>query len=177
MACPFHYHLRRDAAGDGKADEGASAGVSSQHGVLGVSLFDTFAAAEANSFDGLPESAELSQILQVFVHLLVADDQQREIVFKGLIGILVQDLFGEGVEVDGDAVVRFLSSDVKDAILDVVPSETGHIRIPERSEGTEAEQVSGLGQAAGIVYLFLVFISIIIQQLDFGSVGRDFITV
>ena len=63
MPGPFHYNLRRDAAGEGKADEGASAGVSPQHGILGVSLFDTFAAAEAHPLDELFESAEFAQVL------------------------------------------------------------------------------------------------------------------
>lgn len=110
-----------------------------QHGILGINLFDTLAAAEAYSLDGSREAAKLAQVLQILIHLLVADYGQSKVVIVFLLGVLVQNLFGKGVEVDGDAIICFLGGDVQDAILNVVPSEIGHIRIPERGEGAEAK--------------------------------------
>ena len=91
VAGPFHHHLRWDTAGERKADESASAGVSAQHFIFGIGFLDTFATAEAYSFDGILKSAQLSQVFQVFVHLLVADNRQSKIVRKMLIGVFVEN--------------------------------------------------------------------------------------
>ena len=74
MAGPLHHHLRRDATGERQADESTAAGMGGKHFILGESLFHPGTSAEAYPGDGLVEATQFSQILQVLVHLLVADD-------------------------------------------------------------------------------------------------------
>lgn len=39
MAVPFHHNLRRDSAGEGKTNEGASAGMSADDFIFGLDAF------------------------------------------------------------------------------------------------------------------------------------------
>ena len=71
MAGPFHDHLGRDAAGEGEADEGASAGMGADFGPFGIDLGLALAVADAGFGDGAVDAAELAEVLEVVVHLLV----------------------------------------------------------------------------------------------------------
>lgn len=73
MAGPFHYDLRWDAAGEGKADECSSGCVGSDEFVFRVCVFYSFSCTVAYDCYRLVEFAE---VLEVVVHLLVRDDQQ-----------------------------------------------------------------------------------------------------
>ena len=80
MAGPLHHYLRRNPAGEGKADECAPAGMGAYHLIFGVGLFYAFSSAEAYPGYGVVESTQFSQNLQVFVHLLVADDRKSQVI-------------------------------------------------------------------------------------------------
>ena len=111
VAGPFHHDLRRDATGEGQADEGAAAGVGAQHLVLGKGLLDTLAGTEAYTGDGIVESAELAQVLQIVIHLLVGNHRQG-VVPNGLqVLVLFEYGFGIVIEVNGQAVVGLLGGD------------------------------------------------------------------
>ena len=73
VAGPFHDHLRRDAAGNGEADEGTTAGMGTYKLAFRASLFLALACAEVDAGDGVVDFAELTEFLQVEVHLLGGD--------------------------------------------------------------------------------------------------------
>lgn len=131
MACPFHYHLRRDAAGEGEADEGPAASVGADERPFGVGFLDFLAGAEEDLCYRGVESAEFAEVFQVVVHILVGDDGQGEAFGEGLVFVFLQYRFREAVEVYGEAVVGFLGGDVEAVSDDVGSLDFGHIRVAE----------------------------------------------
>lgn len=71
MAGPFHYYLRRDSVGEGKADEGSSGCVGSYEFVFGVDFIYSLSGMVTGSGNWGVEPTEFTQILEVLVHLLV----------------------------------------------------------------------------------------------------------
>ena len=177
MAGPLHHYLRRNPAGEGKADECTPAGMGAYHLIFGVGLLYAFSSAEAYPGYRVVESAQFSQNFQVFVHLLVADDGKGQVIVVLFLLILVQNLLSKGVQLDGDPVISLLSRDIKNAVANVVAPEISHVGVPERCESAEAEKVPGLGKAAGIVDGLLVLVAIPVNKVYFLSVGRDLIVV
>ena len=74
MAGPFHRHLKRNAGGQGEADEGAAAGMSADEFVFGLRGFHSFSRPIGNSGNRRVEFAEFAEILKEVIHLLVGDD-------------------------------------------------------------------------------------------------------
>lgn len=101
MSGPFHDYLGRDAAGEGEADEGAAAGVGAYEGPFGAGLPDFLSCAVEGPGDGGVEAAELAEVLEVLVHLLVGDDGEGEASGVFLVGVSVEDGLCEAVEVYG----------------------------------------------------------------------------
>ena len=107
MAGPFHDDIGRDAHGEGVADEGTAAGVGAEDRVLGLGLFDALAVLVVNLGDGGVDARQLGQLLQVVVHLLVADDGEDGAAGEDLVFVLLQDGLGVFVELNGNLVVGF----------------------------------------------------------------------
>ncbi len=107
MAGEFHYNVRGDAVGEGKADEGLAAGVGANEFVLGIDFIVAVAVAVASDGVGLVEAANLAEVLQAAVHLLVGDVRKRLSCGEVLVleqtglrndGLQQEDIFcGEGI--------------------------------------------------------------------------------
>ena len=77
MAGPFHHDLRRDSAGESKADEGMAAGVSADEFVFRLGDFFTLSGTIGHTGDGDIELTKLAEILQIIIHLLIGDDREE----------------------------------------------------------------------------------------------------
>lgn len=177
MAGPFHHDLRRDAAGEGEADERPAAGVGADERPFRAGLFYFLSGTEEYFRDGGVEATELAEVFEVIVHLLVGYHWQGKAVGIFPIVVLVEDGLGEAVEVYRQAVVGLLGSDVEAVAHYVAAFDLRHIRISERSERAEAEEVAGLGQCSGLLDGLLIFIAVHILQRNFRAVRGDFIVV
>ena len=71
VAGPFHYDLRRDAAGEGETDECPSAGVGADERPLWVGFLNFLAGAEEYFGNRCVEAAEFAEVFEVGVHLLL----------------------------------------------------------------------------------------------------------
>ena len=60
--------------------------------IFGEGFLDTFTTPITDSGNRIVESAKLAQVLQIVVHLLIADHRQGQALRKLLVLILVQDL-------------------------------------------------------------------------------------
>ncbi len=118
--------------------------------VFRVGFLDALAFAVADLGYHSVEAAELAEVLEVLVHLLVADDGKGGIADVGVASVFVEDFLSELVQVDGKAVIGLLRGDVHRVADDVGALERCHIGVAEAGEGAEAEEVTGLGEAAGI---------------------------
>ena len=67
MSGPFHYHLRRDAGEQGKADEGAAASMGADEFVFWLCSFLSFSSPIGNSGNRRVEFAEFAEILKVVI--------------------------------------------------------------------------------------------------------------
>ncbi len=127
--------------------------------VFRVGLLDSLAFAEAHLGYHRIEAAKLAEILEVLVHLLVADDGESRVADVGMAVVFVEDFLGEFVQIDGKAVIGLLRGDVHRVADDVGAFERGHIGVTQAGEGAEAEEVAGLGEAAGIFDNLDVFLA------------------
>ena len=111
MAGEFHDNVRRDADGEGEADEGLSAGVGADLRPFGIDIVVTGAVAVEGDVDGGVELADLAEVFEAAVHLLVGEVREGFAARETLVFVFVQD--GEGVFVkdDGQAVVGFLGGE------------------------------------------------------------------
>ena len=105
VAGPLHQHLRRDAAGEGETDEGTPGGMGTYQVALGGSLFHTFPTLVVNLGDGRIEAYQLTEVLQIAVHQLIGQHRQCTVIREVAMLVLLQDLLGELVKIDGKAVV------------------------------------------------------------------------
>ena len=94
MAGEFHHNLGGDADGEHETDESLAAAVGADFGVFGDGDIVSAAFAEAGDVDWFIETAELADLADLFevlVHLLVGDEQtglrndglQQEDIFCG----------------------------------------------------------------------------------------------
>ncbi len=144
MACELHDNVRRDSVGEGEADEGLATGVSADKFVLGIDFIVSGAVAVAGDGVRCGEAANLAQVLESAVHLLVCDVREGLAVLEVFVLVFVQD--GEGVLVKDDwkAVMGLLGGDVEDTVLNVHTVHFHDIGIAEAGESAEAEEVPGL---------------------------------
>ena len=177
VAGPFHHDLRRDAAGQGEADECPAPGVGADERPFGVGLLYFLSGAEEHLRDWGVEAAELAKVFEIVVHLLVGDDGEGEAHRVFVVLVLLEYRLGVLAEVDREAVVGLLGGDVDFVVGDVGALEGGHIGVAEAGEGAEAEEVAGLGEGAGFLDGFLVFEAVHIGELDFGAVGGDVVAI
>ena len=66
-------------------------------------------------------------MLEVAVHQLVGQHRQRQVVREVAVFILLQDLLGKLVQIDGKAVVGLHGGDVHRVSLDVGTLQVGHV--------------------------------------------------
>lgn len=177
MPGPFHDHLRRDAGGQSKADERATASMRADEFVLRPCLFLALTSLEVDTGYGIVNLTKLAKVLQVFVHLLVGDDRQGKAPGEALVLVLVQNGLCVLVEVDWQAVVGLLGGDIDVVAGNVGALEGGHIGVPEAGESAEAEEVPGLLQGGLVVDFLLILFALVVVEFDFGAVGRDGVVV
>lgn len=174
---PFHDDLGRDAGGEGEADEGTAAGMGTDVFVFGLGLFNPLCGSVVGLCDRLVDLAQLAQGLEVLVHLLVADDREGQVARKLFILVLVQDLFCEGVQVDGEAVVGLLGGHVEDVARDVRAFDLCHVGVAQAGECAEAEEVTGLGERPCFRHFEFVFVSVVVVEGDHGLIFRYLVGV
>ena len=71
MASPLHDNLRRDAHAEGIADERASASVGADDFVFGFDFVKAFITTIVGNSDRLVETCQLTEFMQIGVHLLI----------------------------------------------------------------------------------------------------------
>lgn len=74
-------------------------------------------------------------------------------------------------------VIGLLCGDVDVVAVDVASFEGCHVGVAEACECAEAEEVTGLGEGAGIVDFFFVLEAFVGVERDFGAIGWDFVFV
>ena len=135
-------------------------------GVFGDGDIVSTSLAEAGDVDGLVEAAELADLFEVLVHLLVGDDGKGQVSGEIQVFVFVQNGLGMFVELNLEVSIGLLSSDGEDSVLDIVTMNVGHVRIAEGGEGAEAEEVSRPLHAAGIKNSILVLFAIVGLEFD-----------
>ena len=95
MAGEFHHNVRGDAVGEGKADEGLTAGMGANEFVLGIDFIVAVAVAVASDGVGLVEAANLAEVFEAAVHLLVGHVWKSPSAGEILVFVFVQD--GDGI--------------------------------------------------------------------------------
>ena len=104
MAGPFHHDVRGDAKGEGVDDEGAAAGVCADEFPLGLDLVGADVALVGGNTDLLINTGQLAQLLDVAVHRLVGVVRKGFVVLEGGVLVFLQNIPGNLVQFDGDAV-------------------------------------------------------------------------
>ena len=137
----FHHDIRSDADGQGKADEGLATGMRTDEFVLGIDVIMTSTIPIASDGVWSVESADLTEVLQAAVHLLVRHVRQRPSAREILIPILVQYGLCVLVKYYRQSVMGLLRRDNQGAILDIHTADFDDIAVSEAREGAEAEEV------------------------------------
>ena len=141
MTGPFHHDVRGDAEGEGIDDEGTSAGVGADEFPLGLDLVGADVALVGGDADLLIDAGELAQLLDVAVHRLVGVVRQGLVVLEGGVLVFLQNIPGNLVQLDGDAVRRLDGRDLDVVALDVTAAEVVDVRVPEAGEAAEQEDI------------------------------------
>ena len=141
MAGPFHHDVGRDTEGQGVDDEGAAAGVGADQFPLGLDLVGADVALVGGNADFLIDAGELAQLLDVAVHGLIRVVRQGLVVLEGGVLVFLQNIPGNLVQLDGDAVRRLDGRYLDVVALDVAAAEVVDVGVPEAGEATEEEDV------------------------------------
>ena len=105
VAGPLHHNLRRDTSGEGETDEGTPGSMGTNQVALGGSLLHTFSTLVVNLGDGRVEAYQLAEVLQIAVLQLIGQHRQCTVIREVAVLVLLQDLLGELVQIDGKAVM------------------------------------------------------------------------
>ena len=141
VAGPFHDDVGGDAHGKGVDDEGAAAGVGSDEFPLGLDLVGADVALVGGDANLLIDTGEFTQILDVAVHRLVGVVRQGLVVLEGSVFVFLQNIPGDLVQFDGDAVRRLDGCDLDVVTLDIATAKVVDIGVPEAGEAAEQEDV------------------------------------
>ena len=106
MAGPFHHDVRGDAEGEGVDDEGAAASMGADEFPLRLDLVSADVALLGGDTDLFIDTGELAQFLDVAVHRLVGVVREGLVVLEGGVLVFLQNISGNLVQLDGDAVSR-----------------------------------------------------------------------
>ena len=137
MAGPFHHDVRRDAEGEGIDDKGAAAGVSADELPLGLDLVGADVALVGGDANLFIDAGELAQLLDVAVHCLVGIVRKGLVVLEGGVLVFLQNIPGDLVQFDGDAVCRLDGRDLDVVALDVAAAKIVDVGVPEAGEAAE----------------------------------------
>ena len=138
---PFHHDVRGDAEGQGVDNEGAAAGVGADQFPLGLDLVGSDIALVGGNTDLLIDTGQLAQLLDVAVHRLIRVVRQGLVVLEGGVLVFLQNIPGNLVQLDGDAVRCLDGRDLDVIALDVAATEIVDIGVPEAGEAAEEEDV------------------------------------
>ena len=142
MAGPFHHDVRSDAQGQSVDDEGAAAGVGADEFPLGLDLVGSDVALVGGDADLLIDTGQLAQFFDVAVHRLIRVVRQGLVVLEGGVLVFLQNIPGNLVQIDGDAVRCLDGRDLDVIALDVATAEVVDVGVPEAGEATEQEDVT-----------------------------------
>ena len=123
VAGPFHNDVGRDAEGQGVDDEGAAAGMGSDQLPLGLDLVGADVALVGGDTNLFIDTSEFAQLLDISVHRLVGVVRQGLVVLEGGILVFLQNIPGNLVQLDGDAVRRLDGRDLDVVALDVAATK------------------------------------------------------
>ena len=141
MAGPFHHDVRGDAKGEGVDDEGAAAGVGADQFPRGLDLIGADVALVGGDADLFVDTGEFAQLLDVAVHRLVGVVRQGLVVLEGGVLVFLQNIPGNLVQFDGDAVCRLDGRDLDVVALDVAAAKIVDVGVTEAGEAAEQEDV------------------------------------
>ena len=141
MAGPFHHDVRSDAEGKGVDNKGATAGMGADQLPLGLDLVGADVALVGSDANLLIDSGEFAQFLDVAVHRLVGVVRQGLVVLEGGILVFLQNIPGNLVQFDGDAVRRLDGRYLDVVALDVAAAKVVDVGVPEAGEAAEQEDV------------------------------------
>lgn len=141
MAGPFHHDVRGDAEGQGVDDEGAAAGMGADELPLGQDLVGADVALVGGDADFLIDTGQLAQPLDVAVHRLVGVVRQGLVVLEGGVLVFFQNIPGDLVQLDGNAIRRLDGRDLDVVALNVAATKVVDIGVTEAGEAAEQEDV------------------------------------
>ena len=141
VAGPFHHDVRGDAEGQSVDDEGAATGVGANEFPLGLDLVSSDVALVGGNTDLLIDTGQLAQLLDVAVHRLVGVVRKGLVALEGGVLVFLQNIPGNLVQLNGDAVRRLDGRDLDVVALDVAAAEVVDIGVPEAEEAAEQEDV------------------------------------
>ena len=163
VSSPLHNHLGGDSETEGVHHECASGTVGGQQFPFRMHLFTARAALVEHEVYGSVELQHTPDVLEVGVHLLIADGRQGflcPVVFRLLERLAaLQDCAREVVEFDTETVGGLLGDDGDVAVLDVRQPQLGGIGVAKTREAAEAEHVPDGGETA------VVFAEIEVKEL------------
>ena len=142
MAGPFHHDVRGDAQGQSIDDEGAAAGMGADALPLRLDLVGSDVALVGGGADFFVDTGELAQLLDVAVHRLVGIVRQGLVVFEGGVLVFLQNIPGDLVQLDGDAVRRLDGRYLDVVALNVAATKVVDIGVTEAGEAAEQEDVT-----------------------------------
>ena len=131
MAGPFHHDIRSDAEGQGVDNEGTAASIGADKFPLGLDLVSSDVALVGSDADLLIDAGELAQQFDVAVHRLVGVVREGLVVLEGGVLVFLQNIPGNLVQFDGNAVRSLDGSDFDVVALDVAAAKVVDIGVPE----------------------------------------------
>ena len=142
MAGPFHHDVRGDAEGEGIDDEGAATGMGADELPLGLDLVGADVALVGGNTDLLIDAGQLAQLLDVAVHRLVGVVRKGFVVLEGGVLVFLQNIPGNLVQFDGDAVRCLDGRDLDVVALNVAATKVIDVGVTEAGEAAEQEDVT-----------------------------------
>lgn len=131
-----------DAKRHGIADECPSSRMRSYHLVFGMDLVNTVHAPVIRLVDRLVNAGQFTELFQVVVHLLVADDRESLVIPERDVLVFVKDGTAVLVEFNSQQVGGLDGRDFNAVILDVTATEVVDIGIAQPRETAEEEHVT-----------------------------------
>ena len=129
MPRPFHHHLRRNTQRECIADEGATTGVRTHQFALRRYEVDAFIALVVGFPHRLVDTGQLRQLLQIVVHLLVADDRQYLVPLECHMLVFIEDRPAVIIQLDYEAVGRLDGRNFDMSIFDIAAAQVEDIRM------------------------------------------------
>ena len=142
MAGPFHHDVRSDAEGESIDDEGAAACMGTDEFPLRLDLVGSDVALVGGDADLLIDTGEFAQFFDVAVHRLIRVVRQGLVVLEGGVLVFLQNIPGNLVQFDGDAVRCLDGRDLDLVALNVAATKVIDVGVPEAGEATKQEDVT-----------------------------------